>query len=137
MKYFLFFFIILFLPFSLLSKETTADSLKTLFVHSKTRQERMERCLNLDNYYRNVLLKDSMPLTRTLLDEGIKSKNEYVIADALRKLILGIDRKVRVLTNDSVTHFLKLADEYLTGERKKSFITEVHKAYSFDGRLDK
>lgn len=126
MKYFLFFFIILFLPFSLLSKETSADSLKTLFIQSKTQQERVERCLNLDNYYRNVLLKDSMPLTHTLLDEGIKSKNEYIIADALRKLILGIDRKVRVLTNDSVIHFLKLADKYLTGERKKSFITEVH-----------
>lgn len=86
----------------------------------------MERCLNLDNYYRNFLLKDSMPLTRILLDEGIKSKNEYVIADALRKLILGIDRKERVLTNDSVIHFLNLADKYLTGERKKSFVTEVH-----------
>lgn len=126
MKYFLFFFIILFSPFSLLSKETSVDSLKTLFIHSKTQQERMERCLNLDNYYRNFLLKDSMPLTRILLDEGIKSKNEYVIADALRKLILGIDRKERVLTNDSVIHFLKLADKYLTGERKKSFVTEVH-----------
>lgn len=126
MKYFLFFFIILFSPFSLLSKETSVDSLKTLFIHSKTQQERMERCLNLDNYYRNFLLKDSMPLTRILLDEGIKSKNEYVIADALRKLILGIDRKERVLTNDSVIHFLNLADKYLTGERKKSFVTEVH-----------
>lgn len=126
MKYFLFFFIILFSPFSLLSKETSVDSLKTLFIHSKTQQERMERCLNLDNYYRNFLLKDSMPLTRMLLDEGIKSKNEYVIADALRKLILGIDRKERVLTNDSVIHFLNLADKYLTGERKKSFVTEVH-----------
>lgn len=126
MKYFLFFFIILFSPFSLLSKETSVDSLKTLFIHSKTQQERMERCLNLDNYYRNFLLKDSMPLTRILLDEGIKSKNEYVIADALRKLILGIDRKERVLTNDSVIHFLNLANKYLTGERKKSFVTEVH-----------
>ena len=126
MKYFLFFIIILFSPFSLLSKETPADSLKTLFVHAKTQQERMQRCLNLDNYYRNYLLKDSIPLTRILLDEGVQSNNEYIIADALRKLIMGIDRKVRVLTNDSVIHYLNLAERYLTGERKKSFVTEVH-----------
>jgi signal transduction histidine kinase len=126
MKFILLFFAIGLLPFSLLSKENPADSLKILFVHAQTQQERMERCLNLDNYYRNYLYKDSIPLTRILLDEGVKSKNEYVIADALRKLIMGIDRKVRVLTNDSVIYYLGLADKYLTGERKKSFITEVH-----------
>ena len=38
---------------------------------------------------------------------------------------MGINRKVRVLTNDSVIYYMKLADEYLTGERKKSFMTEV------------
>ena len=126
MRFILLFFTILLLPYSLLSKENTADSLKTLFVHAKTQQERMERCLNLDNYYRNYLFKDSIPLTRILFDEGVKSKNEYIIADALRKLIMGIDRKVRVLTNDSVIYYLNIADKYLTGERKKSFITEVH-----------
>lgn len=126
MRFILLFFVILLLPHSLLSKENTADSLKTLFVHAKTQQERMERCLNLDNYYRNYLFKDSVPLTRMLFDEGVKSKNEYIIADALRKLIMGIDRKVRVLTNDSVIYYLNIADKYLTGERKKSFITEVH-----------
>lgn len=126
MKYFLFFIIILISPYSLMSKETPADSLKSLFVHAETQQERMERCLNLDNYYRNYLLKDSLPLTHILLEEGIKSNNEYIIADALRKIILGIDRKVRVLTNDSVLHYLNLAERYLTGERRKSFVTEVH-----------
>ncbi len=126
MRYILLFFVIFLLPLSLLSKENTADSLKTLFIHAQTQQERMERCLNLDNYYRNYLFKDSIPLTRILFDEGVKAKNEYIIADALRKLIMGIDRKVRVLTNDSVVYYLGLADEYLTGERKKSFITEVH-----------
>lgn len=126
MKYFLFFIIILISPYSLMSKETPADSLKSLFVHAQTQQERMERCLNLDNYYRNYLLKDSLPLTHILLEEGIKSNNEYIIADALRKIILGIDRKVRVLTNDSVLHYLNLAERYLTGERRKSFVTEVH-----------
>lgn len=125
MKYFLLFISVLLSSASLLSKESPVDSLKALFVHAQTQQERMERCLNLDNYYRNVLLEDSIPLTRILLDEGIKSKNEYIIADALSKLIMVIDRKVRVLTNDSVIHFLNLADKYLTGERKKSFITEV------------
>lgn len=126
MKYILFVIVLLLSPLSLLSKENAADSLKILFLQASTQQEQMERCLNLDNYYRNVLLKDSIPLTRILLEEGIKSKNEYVIADALRKLIMGIDRKVRVLTNDSVIHYLQLADKYLTGQRKKSFITEVH-----------
>lgn len=126
MKYFLFFIIILISPYSLMSKETPADSLKSLFVHAETQQERMERCLNLDNYYRNYLLKDSLPLTHILLEEGLKSNNEYIIADALRKIILGIDRKVRVLTNDSVLHYLNLAERYLTGERRKSFVTEVH-----------
>lgn len=126
MKYFLFFIIILISPYSLMSKETPADSLKSLFVHAETQQERMERCLNLDNYYRNYLLKDSLPLTHILLEEGIKLNNEYIIADALRKIILGIDRKVRVLTNDSVLHYLNLAERYLTGERRKSFVTEVH-----------
>lgn len=126
MKYLLFFIIILISPYSLMSKETPADSLKSLFVNAQTQQERMERCLNLDNYYRNYLLKDSLPLTHILLEEGIKSNNEYIIADALRKIILGIDRKVRVLTNDSVLHYLNLAERYLTGERRKSFVTEVH-----------
>ncbi len=120
------FFVIFLLPLSLQSKENTADSLKTLFIHAQTQQERMERCLNLDNYYRNYLFKDSIPLTRILFDEGVKAKNEYIIADALRKLIMNINRKERVLTNDSVIYYLKLADKYLTGERKKSFITEVH-----------
>lgn len=126
MRYILLFFVIFLLPLSLQSKENTADSLKTLFIHAQTQQERMERCLNLDNYYRNYLFKDSIPLTRILFDEGVKAKNEYVIADALRKLIMNINRKERVLTNDSVIYYLKLADKYLTGERKKSFITEVH-----------
>lgn len=126
MKYLLFFIIILISPYSLMSKETPADSLKSLFIHAQTQQERMERCLNFDNYYRNYLLKDSLPLTHILLEEGIKSNNEYIIADALRKIILGIDRKVRVLTNDSVLHYLNLAERYLTGERRKSFVTEVH-----------
>lgn len=126
MRYILLFFVIFLLPLSLQSKENTADSLKTLFIHAQTQQERMERCLNLDNYYRNYLFKDSIPLTRILFDEGVKAKNEYIIADALRKLIMNINRKERVLTNDSVIYYLKLADKYLTGERKKSFITEVH-----------
>lgn len=126
MRYILLFFVIFLLPLSLQSKENTADSLKTLFIHAQTQQERMERCLNLDNYYRNYLFKDSIPLTCILFDEGVKAKNEYIIADALRKLIMNINRKERVLTNDSVIYYLKLADKYLTGERKKSFITEVH-----------
>lgn len=126
MRYILLFFVIFLLPLSLQSKENTADSLKTLFIHAQTQQERMERCLNLDNYYRNYLFKDSIPLTRILFDEGVKAKNEYIIADALRKLIMNINRKERVLTNDSVIYYLKLADKHLTGERKKSFITEVH-----------
>lgn len=126
MRYILLFFVIFLLPLSLQSKENMADSLKTLFIHAQTQQERMERCLNLDNYYRNYLFKDSIPLTRILFDEGVKAKNEYIIADALRKLIMNINRKERVLTNDSVIYYLKLADKYLTGERKKSFITEVH-----------
>ena len=126
MRYILLFFVIYLLPLSLQSKENMADSLKTLFIHAQTQQERMERCLNLDNYYRNYLFKDSIPLTRILFDEGVKAKNEYIIADALRKLIMNINRKERVLTNDSVIYYLKLADKYLTGERKKSFITEVH-----------
>lgn len=68
------FFVIFLLPLSLQSKENMADSLKTLFIHAQTQQERMERCLNLDNYYRNYLLKDSIPLTRILFDEGVKAK---------------------------------------------------------------
>ena len=110
MRYILLFFVIFLLPLSLQSKENMADSLKTLFIHAQTQQERMERCLNLDNYYRNYLLKDSIPLTRILFDEGVKAKNEYIIADALRKLIMNINRKERVLTNDSVIYYLKLAD---------------------------
>lgn len=126
MRLLLLFFIILFYSASTLSQNIQADSLKTLFVHAKTQKERMERCLNLDNYYRNFLLKDSIPLTRILLEEGIKARNEYIISDALRKLVMSINRKERVLTNDSVIYYLKIAEQTLTGERKRSFITEVH-----------
>lgn len=125
MRFLLFLFVFFSFPGSILSKDLQADSLKTVFVHAKTQQARMEACLNLDNYYRNILMKDSLPLTRILLSEGIKAKNEYIIADALRKIVMSVDRKVRVLTNDSVIRYLQLANQYLTGERKKSFITEV------------
>lgn len=60
MKYILFIIVLLLSPLSLLSKENSADSLKILFLQATTQQEQMERCLNLDNYYRNVLLKDSI-----------------------------------------------------------------------------
>lgn len=126
MKTLIFFFILFLFSTSISSKDAQADSLKILFVHAKTQQERMERCLNLDNYYRNILFRDSVVLTQTLLEEGIKTRNEYIITDALRKLVMGINRKKRVLTNDSVIHYLKIADEVLTGERKRSFITEIH-----------
>lgn len=122
----LLFFIILFYSTSTLSNNVQADSLKAVFVHAKTQKERMAACLNIDNYYRNYLFIDSVPLTQILLEEGIKAKNEYIISDALRKLVMSINRKKRVLTNDSVIYYLKLADEVLTGERKRSFITEVH-----------
>ncbi len=125
MRAFALFFIILLYSTSALSKDVQADSLKALFAHAKTQKERMWHCLNLDNYYRNYLFKDSIPLTRILLEEGIKAKNEYIISDALRKLVMGIDRRERVLTNDSVIYYLGLADKVLTGERKRSFITEV------------
>lgn len=126
MKVSLFFFIILLYSTSILSNNLQADSLKAAFVHAKTQKERMATCLNLDNYYRNYLFKDSVPLTQILLEEGVKGQNGYIISDALRKLVMGIDRKKRVLTNDSVIYYLKVADELLTGERKRSFITEVH-----------
>lgn len=74
MKQFLICLLILIFPNALPAEEAVADSLKRLFVCSQTQQERMENCLNLDNYYRNFLLKDSVPLTRILLDEGIKAK---------------------------------------------------------------
>lgn len=121
----LLFFIILLYSTSILSNNVQADSLKAVFVHAKTQKERMTACLNLDNYYRNYLFIDSVPLTRILLEEGIKAKNEYIISDALRKLVMAINRKKRVLTNDSVIYYLNLADKVLTGERKRSFITEV------------
>lgn len=126
MKVSLLFFIILLYSTSTLSDNVQTDSLKAIFAHAKTQKERMQSCLNLDNYYRNILLKDSIPLTRILLEEGIKARNGYVISDALRKLVMGIDRKKRVLTNDSVIYYLEMADEVLTGERKRSFVTEVH-----------
>lgn len=125
MKIFLLFFILLLSSASTFSKDTPADSLKLVFVHAKTQQERMASCLNLDNYYRNILFKDSVPLTQILLEEGITARNEYIISDALRKLVMQVNRKKRVLTNDSIIHCLKIADENLTGERKRSFITEV------------
>lgn len=126
MKVYLLFFILFLYSTSTFSKDVQADSLKALYIHAKTQQERIERCLNLDNYYRNILFKDSVPLTRILLKEGIKAQNEYIISDALRKLVMEIDRTKRVLTNDSVIYYLKIADKNLTGERKQSFITEVH-----------
>lgn len=125
MRILLLFFITLFYSSLTWSNNVQVDSLKVVFVHAKTQKERMAACLNLDNYYRNYLFIDSVPLTRILLEEGIKAKNEYIISDALRKLVMTINRKKRVLTNDSVIYYLKLADEVLTGERKRSFITEV------------
>ena len=126
MKVILLFLTILLFATSTWSKDIQADSLKALFVNAKTQKERMASCLNLDNYYRNVLLKDSIPLTRILLEEGIKARNEYIISDALRKLVMGVDRKERVLTNSSIIYYLTIAEKNLTGERKRSFITEVH-----------
>ena len=68
------FLIILLYSTSILSNNVQADSLKAVFVHAKTQKERMAACLNLDNYYRNYLFIDSIPLTRILLEEGIKAK---------------------------------------------------------------
>lgn len=121
----LFLLIICFCPV-LVSAKTQADSLMTLFSKAKTQQERMYGCLNLDNYYRNILHLDSVKFTRLLLNEGIKAKDEYIITDALRKLVMDINRKNRRLTNDSVKYYLEIAEKNLTGQWKKGFITEVH-----------
>lgn len=106
MKVSLLFFIILLYSTSTLSDNMQADSLKAILDYAKTQKERMNSCLNIENYYRNMLFKDSVPLTRILLEEGIKARNGYVISDALRKLVMGINRKKRVLTNDSVIYCL-------------------------------
>ena len=125
MRILLLLFVISFFPTSILSKEILTDSLVLELNRAKTQQERVQRILNLDNYKRNILCQDSVELTRQLLKEGIEARNEYAITDALRKLVMSVDRKNRVLTNDSVIRYLKLAETHLTGERKRSFITEV------------
>lgn len=126
MKILSFLFIVLFYSLQTFAIDQKADSLKRLLDGAKTQQERISRCLDLDNYYCNVLFIDSLPITRMLLNEGIKAKNEYVISDALRKLVMGVDRKERLLTHDSIIYYLGVADRELKGERKQSFITEVH-----------
>ena len=121
----LFLLVICLCPLYISANKSHADSLMVLFSQAKTPEERMYRCLSLDNYYRNILHRDSVRLTHTLLDEGIKNKDEYIITDALRKLVMGINRKNRRLTNDSVKYYLEIAGKNLTGQWKKSFITEV------------
>lgn len=108
------------------AENTQADSLMNLFTQATTPQERMYRCLNLDNYHRNILNKKQVKFTHILLNEGIKAKDEYIITDALRKLVMDVNRKNRRLTNDTVIKYLEIAEKNLTGQWRKSFITEVH-----------
>lgn len=118
--------IICLLPISLYAKATPEDSLRTLLHHTQDPQKRMKVLINLDDYCHYVSQKGYPETTYVLLNEAIKARNEYAITRALRGLVMAVDRRVRSFTNDSVVRYLKIAEENLTGEYKKSFITEVH-----------
>lgn len=114
------------LPASLFAKTTPEDSLRTLLSHTQDPQKRIKILINLNDYCHYVSQKGHPETTYALLGEAIKARNEYAITRALRDLVMAVDRRVRSFTNDSVVHYLEIAEEHLTGEYQKSFLAEVH-----------
>lgn len=111
---------------SLFAATTPEDSLRTLLAHTYDSQKRIKILINLDDYCHHVSKKGYPETTYTLLNEAIKVRNEYAISKALRGLVMAVDKSVRSFANDSIVRYLEIADEHLTGEYKKSFMTEVH-----------
>lgn len=118
--------VLIMLPSFLAAKTTPEDSLRLLLTHTQEPQKRVQICINLDDYCHYISKKGYPETTYLLLNEAIKAHNEYAITKALRGLVMKVDRSVRSFTNDSVIHYLQLAEKHLTGEYRKSFITEVH-----------
>lgn len=102
------------------------DSLRTLLSQTKEPQKRIKILINLDDYCRYVSGEGYPASSYALLDEAIKAKDEYAIARALRSLVMAVDKRVRSFTNDSVVRYLQIAEQNLSGENRKSLITEIH-----------
>lgn len=102
------------------------DSLRTLLSQTKDPQKRIKLLINLDDYCRYVSGEGYPASSYALLNEAIKAKNEYAIARALRSLVMAVDKRVRSFTNDSVARYLQIADQHLSGENRKSLMTEIH-----------
>lgn len=114
------------LPTSLSAGVHPEDSLRTLLSQTKEPQKRIKILINLDDYCHHVSGKGFPETSYVLLNEAITVRNEYAIARALRNLVMEVDKRVRSFTNDSVVRYLQIAEKHLTGENKKSFMTEVH-----------
>lgn len=112
-------------PLLLQAKGTPADSLKALFTRIASPEKRVEIRINIDEYCYNYDLNYNPVTARQLLAEAVKNKNEYGIVKALRHLTMSVDREDRVLTNDSIAHYMKLAEELLTGEWKDALMIEI------------
>lgn len=120
-------FILFLLPILFKAKAITPlDSLKALLAYTKEPQKRINICIKLNNYCESMNRKEYLSSTYLLLNEGVKAHDEYAITIALRGLIMSIDRHERNLSNDSIIHYLEIAEKNLKGEMKESFITEVH-----------
>lgn len=115
----------LLLPLLLQAKGTPADSLKLLFTRIANPEKRVEIRINIDEYYYNNDLNYNPITARQLLSEAVKVKNEYGIVKALRHLVMGVNKEERVITNDSVAHYIKLAETYLSKEWKDCLIAEI------------
>lgn len=102
------------------------DSLRTLLSHTQDTQKRIKILINLDDYCRYVSGEGYPASSYALLNEAIKAKNEYAVARALRSLVMAVDKHVRSFTNDSVARYLQIAEQHLTGENRKSLMTEIH-----------
>lgn len=115
-----------FLCTPLSARDTPEDSLRRLLVQTRDPSERVEICVNLDNYCHYVSRHGHPQTAYLLLDESIKAGSNYGMVQALRGLVMSVDKRERLMTHDSVARYLDLARTHLTGDWRSCFLAEIH-----------